>query len=41
VIGRSFGSKTYDIAAGNANEPGQVLQSVRPELLKKAETASE
>ena len=38
VIGRSFGSMTYDIAADDANEPGRIMQGVRPALLERIET---
>ncbi len=38
VIGRSFGSVTFDIAADDANEPGRIMQGVRPELIERIET---
>ncbi len=38
VVGRSFGSMTFDISSGEANNPGRILHGVRSELLQRIAT---
>ncbi len=41
VIGRSFGSMTFDLAAGDPNVPEQILRGVRAALVERIEAAPE
>ncbi len=41
VVGRSFGSMSFDIEAGTANTPHRILRGVRPALLERIKTTPE
>ncbi len=41
VIGRSFGSMTFDLASGDANTPDWILHGVRAALVQRSEAAPE
>lgn len=40
VVGRSFGSMTFDVSTEDANNPGRILHGVRPALLRRIEASS-
>jgi len=41
VIGRSFGSMTFDLAQGDMNTPERILRGVRAALVQRMEPAPE
>ncbi len=41
VIGRSFGSMTFDLASGDSASPNRILRGVRAALVQRIEVAPE
>ncbi len=41
VIGRSFGSMTFDLASGDIASPDRILRGVRAALVRRIEAAPE
>ena len=40
VVGRSFGTLTFDLAYGDPDDPGRIMRSVLPALLERIDVAA-